>query len=252
MALLRIIPTFFAVLATTFFAVAAHAQTLSPLAGKVFGSGNRNLVVVLHGDVSGGGAADYMYALAASIASAKAGTTAVALLRPGYYDRGGQKSKGSNNNRSDHYTSANNALVAQTIQNLKSQLKPNRVSVIGHSGGAAQLGVIIGRYPDLIDVAVLASCPCDINAWRISRGKSSWPASQSPTKFLAKVSKRTKIILVNGTGDTNTRPLLAQNYMKQAQSLGLQASYVPVSGASHNLSSSYSAKLREIATRELK
>ncbi len=243
---------FLLAVATLLLAPALAAQSLSPLAGKLYGSGNRNLVILLHGDVSSGGAADYLYPLAASVASAKTGTIAAAVLRPGYFDASGQKSTGSNNGRSDHYTSRNNALVADTILNLKKQIKPSRVIVIGHSGGSAQLGVIIGRYPGLIDTAILASCPCDIKTWRASRNASAWPASQSPVDFVNKVGKGTRIIAVNGSSDSNTRPALAKAYVELARTAGLDASYIEIPSTAHNLTSGYSEKLRQIAIRELK
>lgn len=46
----------------------------------------RILAVFVHGDVSAGGPADYMYRYAQSFAAGRRDVAAVALLRPGYYD----------------------------------------------------------------------------------------------------------------------------------------------------------------------
>jgi pimeloyl-ACP methyl ester carboxylesterase len=166
----------------------AGAQQFGPLNGKSFGSGNRVLVVLLHGDVPRGGPADYLYETASELARASGGTTAVALLRPGYYDSQGQRSAGSDHGRRDSYTARNNDLVAQSIQALKSRHRPRRVVVMGHSGGAAQLGSIIGRYPGLVDSALLVSCPCDVRRWH-----PNWTQSQSPIQYVRGIGRGTRI-----------------------------------------------------------
>ena len=214
-------------------AMAAFAQTPGPLDGRVFGNGAKALVVVLHGDVSSGGAADYHYDVAQKIAAQNKGVTVLAMLRPGYSDAAGRKSKGSHNQRSDHYTKTNNALVAQTIQNMAKSIGTTKIVALGHSGGVAQLGVIAGAYPKLLDSVILVSCPCDIKRWRQMRGKSAWRASQSPSDFVSRIDKSTRIIAITGTNDSNTNPKLAQDYIATAQSRGLSAAFVPANGAGH-------------------
>lgn len=215
------------------FVSMALAQSPGPLNGQIFGSGNKALVVVLHGDVSKGGLASYHYDIAKRIAQQNRGVTTFALVRPGYTGQGGQKSRGSNNGRRDHYTSRNNKLVAQTIQNLAKATGNTKVIGIGHSGGAAQLGAIAGMYPGLMDSVILVSCPCNLTEWRSKRGKSPWRSSKSPHAFLKRVAPGTRILAVVGTRDTNTFPKLSQDYVAAAKRRGLPAAYVPVNGASH-------------------
>lgn len=210
----------------------AMAQSPGPLNGQVFGSGNRALVVVVHGDVSKGGPATYHYDLARRIADQNRGVTVFALVRPGYTGQSGAKSPGSNNGRRDHYTKQNNALVAKTIQNLAKATGNSKVIGIGHSGGAAQVGAIAGMYPGLIDSAILVSCPCNITEWRAKRGKSAWRNSLSPHTYI-KHARGTRILAVVGTKDTNTFPKLSQDFVAAAKARGLPAAYVPVNGASH-------------------
>jgi len=224
-------------LATTLvlgIAASAMAQATGPRNGKIYGSGNRALVVVLHGDVSKGGPATYHNDIAQKIARQNNGATVFALVRPGYAGSGGIKSPGSNNGRRDHYTKQNNALVAQTIQNLAKATGNSRVIGVGHSGGAAQLGAIAGMYPGLLDSVILVSCPCDIAAWRRARGKSAWRNSLSPHSYISRVARGTLIIAVVGTSDRNTFPKLSEDYVSAARARGLPAAYVPVSGAGHS------------------
>lgn len=117
-------------LAVTFLigiASMATGQSPGPLNGQMYGAGNRALVVVVHGDVSKGGPATYHYDLARDIAKQGKNVSVFALVRPGYTGEKGQKSPGSNNGRSDHYTRQNNALVAQTIQNLAKSVGTSKV-----------------------------------------------------------------------------------------------------------------------------
>lgn len=225
--------TAFALAAVALSSLPALAETFGKLAGTVYGSGNRAVVVVLHGDVSKGGPADYHYAFAKKVAQQNKGVTAVALLRPGYADRRGLKSGGSHNGRRDHYTKRNNDLVAQALTAIKKTYGAKKLVVVGHSGGAAQAGAILGRYPGLISGAVLVSCPCNIGAWRASRNKSAWSRSQSPHRFVKKVRRGTPVVLITGTKDNNTTPKLAQDYVAAAKAAGVRATFVPANGAGH-------------------
>lgn len=213
----------------------AAAQSFGPLQGAVFGEGSKALVVVLHGDVSRGGDADYHYRLAKDIAENNPGVTAVALLRPGYYDGEGRKSPGSLNGRRDHYSATNNQLVIDTIQSLKAAYAPQKVIGVGHSGGAAQLGVAVGRSAGLVDAMILVSCPCNIGRWRQSRNRSPWYQSQSPHKFISGIAPGTDIHLIVGSRDNNTAFFLSKNYASDARDAGLTATTEEVSGASHGL-----------------
>ncbi|RKT32094.1 alpha/beta fold hydrolase [Roseovarius halotolerans] len=212
----------------------AQAQSPGPLDGKLFGGGNRALVVILHGDVSKGGPADYHYDIARRIAAQNKGASVFAMLRPGYTDARGGKSPGSHNGRRDHYTSANNALVAKTIQALAQQTGNRRVIAVGHSGGAAQLGAIAGAYPGLLDSVILVSCPCNLEEWRNARGKSAWRNSVSPHRLISGIAPGTRIIAAVGTSDNNTFPQLSQAYIDATRARGLPAGFVPVKGAGHS------------------
>ncbi|MCT4557092.1 MAG: S9 family peptidase [Pelagimonas sp.] len=237
-----VVATFFGLLSTI-----ASADGPGPLNGELYSNGNRVLFVVLHGDLSSGASADYHKGTAKRMAGIP-GTTSFALIRAGYRDSQGRKSPGSHGGRRDHYTNRNNKLVADTISNLKKSTGAKRVVALGHSGGAAQLGSIIGRFPGLIDSAILVSCPCDITRWRQMRGRSAWNKSQSPSRYVKKVTKSTKVIAITGSNDSNTFPTLAQNYVAKLQSNGVPSSYIEVPGAAH----SYQGALRKVAEQTAK
>ena len=232
-------------------ATTSVADDFGPLKGVTYGSGSKAIVVVLHGDVSRGGPADYHYNFAKTAARKNKGITAIGLLRPGYSDRKGQKSSGSHNGRSDHYTKRNNDLVAQSLKSIKAKYVGSKIVVVAHSGGAAQIGVILGRYPRLVDSAILVACPCNIGAWRNARNASAWKNSQSPHSYLKSVPKSTRINVVNGSRDRNTRPAQAKNYVASAQKRGLSVTYTEVNGAEHGFNR-MASKLAKIVMSETK
>lgn len=203
------------------------------------------LVVVLHGDASGGGPADYHYDFARSLA--KPGLVVVALLRPGYADRNGRTSEGQDFGRRDHYTADYINAVGTAIATLKKEYGAARILLVGHSGGAAYAGVLMGSTPAIAEGAVLVSCPCDVKRWREQRGGGAWARSLSPSNFLAKVPTASRIVAITGANDDNTAPQLAQDYVAALTKRGVKASFVSVAGAGHG----FSRSLQEAAASAL-
>jgi len=209
-------------------------------------------VVFLHGDVSRGGPANYHYKIANQIAAQNGSATVIALLRPGYYDGKGKTSPGNNYNRKDQYTPQNNKLVAQTLISIKKAYPNRRLIVIGHSGGAAQLGSVIGQYPGIVNTAVLLSCPCHLDDWLRGHPKwrLRWKRSQSPHSFITRLSAKTRIIAITGANDKNTFPSLALNYVKAAKQKRIPARAVIVPGGNHNGNSALLRGLYKIIKSE--
>ncbi len=190
------------------------------------------LVVLIHGDVSSGGASDYLAKRAYRLEPKVNNFTVVALIRPGYFDSDGNYSTGSDNNRRDHYTAHNVDAIASAIKNLKEEYRPSKIIIAGHSGGAAIAGNIIGRHPNLIDGAVLVACPCDIPRWRAKRN-SSWTSSLSPMTYVKDI-KNTKVTVIAGGDDSNTFPSLMSDYVDALKKNGVDASFSLLEGVSHN------------------
>ena len=194
------------------------------------------LLVWLHGDVSSGGPATYHFSQAETAASALADQNllSVALVRPGYGDGSGASSSVSffHSGRSDHYTKENLTQVATAISRLKLQFKASRVVAVGHSGGAASIAVILGMRPDLIDGAVLVSCPCDLTTWR--QGRRPWGRSEDPALWASKVNSLARVIALTGADDDNTYPSLASTYVDGLSARGVKASFRSLPNAGHN------------------
>jgi pimeloyl-ACP methyl ester carboxylesterase len=191
------------------------------------------LIVVVHGDISDGGPATYHAAFAKTLA--RPGRVVVALTRPGYTDDRGRVSEGHAYGRQDNYTRDNIAAVGGAIAALRSHYKPRRVIFLGHSGGAAIGGVLIGRAK-LIDAAVLVSCPCDIPRWLRERKQPAWRNSLSPSAHAARVPRDVRVTVIAGGADTNTFPAQAEDYARILIRRGIDARFVLVEGAGHGLS----------------
>ena len=198
-----------------------------------FADSPSTLIVFLHGDVSKGGPADYQFRSLGQYASSD--VIAVAMLRPGYYDRYNNRSTGSNNGRRDSYTRENVEAIADALSTLKRHHKVKHLVVLGHSGGAAIAGVILGYQPGLVDGAILISCPCNLARWRADR--RPWMRSLSPHKYVDEVPVQAKILAITGANDHDTKPYLAKEYVSSLRDRGIDASVVIIADGSHGFDS---------------
>ena len=190
------------------------------------------LIVFIHGDGTSGGPTDYFDGFANQIGSN--GVVAVALIRPGYFDRKNRQSSGTSyRSAGDGYRPEIITSVADAVTTLKRKYDAKKLIVVGYSGGAAITGVMIGMYPKLVDYAVLVACPCNVPNWRIHRrGVNTWTNSLSPHDFIDKIDG-TNIIALTGKNDTNTELQLAIDYVEQAKSKGVNASVALAPGYGH-------------------
>ena len=207
------------------------------LAVKTFASSDgvaKTLVVVLHGDLSRGGDADYIFPVAES--ASEYGAVGVAMMRPGYTGDG-RRSSGTpsrSQNRWDVYRGEEVDSIAAAVAALKKHHGAERVVMVGHSGGAVISGVMLGRAAPLVDAALLVSCPCDdIAAWRARKNRRPLQNAESPIDYLPSVPKAARIFALTGDRDTNTTPDLAQKYVEEAKRLGLDASFILLRDAGH-------------------
>ena len=215
--------------------ITAAANEFGPLKGNIFGSGSKALVVVLHGNTSRGGPAKSQDGVARLIADQFPQVTAVGVVRPGYTNGTGQKSPGDILGRSDNWTRKNNDLLAETILSLQAMLKPVRTIIVGHSGGAAQAAAVIGRYPGIAEVAILAGCPCDMRQYGIAYGSPNWRYRSESGSDLVSGIERTKVIALTGDRDEDVPPRIAQTYIEAARAAGVDARFVLVPGANHHV-----------------
>lgn len=207
-------------------------RTVRPPAASTSGS-NPTLLVYLHGDGRRfGPVGANLFRIAAAPPK---GTISVAMVRPGYFTGDGTYSSGDDRGRYDNYTSGTIDAIAQAITTLKTFHNSPRVVLIGHSGGAAISGVIIGRHPSLADAALLISCPCDIDRWANELGYPPFKRSLSPSSYAGTVPTTTRVIALTGANDPNTFPGLADRYVADLRERGVRAEFFEISGAGHGL-----------------
>lgn len=182
------------------------------------------LIVVLHGDLLGVRSippSTYHYEFAHQAATKIDDVVVAALLRPGYRDHTGEYSQGERGlTTGDNYTPEVVDAVAQEIDQLKKKFHPARAILVGHSGGAAITGDLLGRWPNAVNGALMVSCPCDLAAWRkhmqqMQDNNPIWSApvrSLSPIDLAGKVPSSVRIRLLVGSDDTVAPPELSQHY----------------------------------------
>ncbi|MBF0169372.1 MAG: alpha/beta hydrolase [Alphaproteobacteria bacterium] len=200
--------------------------------GKKGETGPRTLYVLLHGNHSDGSPGTSMYRVAKPLAEqASANSVAVAILRPGYNDDEGNFSTGERS-RIDNWTAPVIDAIADAIARLKDFHKPDRLVLIGHSGGSAVTGVILGRHPGLADAALLIGCVCDVQTWRVGRSSGTW-FSESPSTYIERIPKTARIIVLAGGGDTVTLPSLSQSYVDRLKASGIETELLLDDSRSH-------------------
>lgn len=184
------------------------------------------IVVFLHGH---GGKGDYLLWTAEHYA--QAGTVSIVMAQPGCTIEG-RKSVGRHDK--DCFRTGRVAAVANALTSLKHHYQTDNLHVVGHSGGAAMAGVILGMYPGLVKGALLAACPTDVPRYLSMHGWGTWPRSKSPIKLIDTIQPDTKILLITGEQDSNTYPVLAEDYAAKAKAAGLDVEIAidPTSG--HN------------------
>lgn len=185
------------------------------------------MVIVLHGD-SPFNNPDYQNTFAAKVAANIQNTVTIAILRPGYTDHRGNISEGRRGKTNgDNWNAKNTHVIADAIRTLQNRYQSRKVVVAGHSGGAAITANILGLEPDLIDAALLVSCPCDAKKWRKSMfnltGSEIFKGeieTLSPIEQITNISDQVTISMIVGTRDEVTPPYLSENYFDNVASLG--------------------------------
>jgi pimeloyl-ACP methyl ester carboxylesterase len=200
------------------------------------------LVVVLHGDAPFS-RPGYQNTFAATVAVTHRDVVAVGLLRPGYTDPQGNTSDGAwGLTTGDNWNATNTDAIAHAIGELKRRYHARKVVVAGHSGGAAIAANMLGRHPEVIDAALLVSCPCDVEKWRQHMFQlTGQPVFQgeidtlSPVEQITGMSDQAHVTMMVGSQDNVTPPGLSERYQAVAATLGKKAKLVQLEGKGHEI-----------------
>lgn len=200
------------------------------------------LVLVVHGDSGAELHPTYQYRFAQEAAATVPDSVVAAVLRPGY-DDGESRSDGMRGSTTgDNYTPEVIDAVATAIADLKTRYSARRVVLVGHSGGAAIAGSLIGQRGGIADAALLVSCPCDVDAWRkhmySTRGGKIWESpvrSLSPLALIDGIPASTKVSMLVGSDDQTTPPNLTTTYAAALRNRGITVDVTVSPGLGHNI-----------------
>jgi pimeloyl-ACP methyl ester carboxylesterase len=200
------------------------------------------LVIVVHGDASDGSPSTYQYRFAERVGTVMPDTVAAAVLRPGYSD-GEDSSEGLRGfTTGDNWTPEVVNAIATVLSQLKDKYHPRRVILVGHSGGAAIVGNLLGQQGTSADGDLLVSCPCDVAAWRkymqSVKGGAIWERpvrSLSPLALVNNVSTSTKLWLLVGSDDQTTPPTLTLAYAEALRRRNVAVNVTVAPGLGHNI-----------------
>ncbi len=199
------------------------------------------LVIVVHGD-SPDGPPKYQYRFAKLAAAAIPDAVVAAVLRPGYSD-GEDTSDGMRGfTNGDNYTPEIVNAVATVLSELKDRYHPRRVILVGHSGGAAIAGDLLGQQGVAVDGALLVSCPCDLvearKHLRELQGNPMWDRpvrSLSPLALVDRVPASTKIAMLFGSDDQITPSALTQTYTDALRNRNVAVNLTIAPGLGHDI-----------------
>jgi len=201
------------------------------------------MVLVLHGDAPFG-KPSYQYAIARKIAKENKNVVAVGILRPGYTDNEGNRSKGERGMATgDNYTKEVLASVNALAKQLRKKYKPSKVILVGHSGGAAISANLLAEYAGTYAAALLISCPCDLHLWRkhmktLQPDTNIWDikvSSPSPIEEIKRIDDDTKIMIVHGTNDRSVPINIINKYAKALKANKNKVSFTPLKNQGHEI-----------------
>jgi predicted esterase len=200
------------------------------------------LVVVVHADSPDGSPSTYQYRFAEKAAAVMPDTVVAAVLRPGYRDDEDNSEGQPGYDAGDNWTPEVVNAVAAVLAELKEKYHPRRAILVGHSGGAAIVGNLLGQQGAAMDGALLVACPCDVTAWRkhmqSTKGGRIWERpvrSLSPLALVDGVSASAKLSLLVGSDDQTTPSALTLAYADALRARNVAVSVTIAPGLGHRI-----------------
>ena len=142
----------------------------------------------------------------------------------------------------DNYTPEVLDAIAAAISELRARYRPRRVVLVGHSGGSAVVGSLIGQREGIADAALVVSCVCDLASWRkhmqASKGGKIWERpvrSLSPLALLKGIPASTRISMLVGSDDQTTPPSLTDAYAAALRDRRIPVDVMVAAGLGHNI-----------------
>lgn len=152
----------------------------------------------------------------------------------------------------DNYTPEVLQSLSVSIAQLKSEINPAKVIIVGHSGGAVLAADLFELHPDIASATLLVSCPCDVAEWREHMKMVSptplWDLpvrSVSPMDHIGSTNPRARISMIVGKDDPIAPEKLTVQFAHAVRRHGGIVRVITVPGAGHEM------LLNEIVLTEL-
>ena len=160
-------------------------------------------------------------------------TVLISITRPGWINKKNNKSDGKKNisNGDNYIPNIDVDPIYRTIKKIKKKFNSKEIIIVGHSGGAAITGILFGRFNNIVNEAILISCPCIVPLWRKNyaeqlslknKKRICIPKykSKSPHEYVKKIDSKIKINIFVGEDDKNTLPLYSYIYHSLLDNFG--------------------------------
>lgn len=221
--------------------VAANGECLAlqTYFSKTLPNSHPILLIFIHGDgIPGGAPSDYLKYQATKFIAPD--VVPIVLIRPGYYDSYDNYSTGESyaftghGYPNDSYRPHTVATIAAAVKELKDFYRARCTILVGHSGGGMMSAMVLGKYPNLANGAVIASVVKNTHEWAKKHGYGSYPNSISPDDFVNQITKQNFVYIVSGTDDTNTYPDMSKAYYELLKKQNIPVYWYSEKGGTHD------------------
>lgn len=187
------------------------------------------LNIVVHGTWDEGTNTLGRYAPYAETLSLTTDITTVAVALPGYSGSSTNIFKALSHKGSIHLSAQKEYLdfVAKLIMALKTKYKAKTVNYIGHSAGGMIGSTLAGLHPDVINNVISIGGRYNIHE------VSDKPSLISIVDVIEQVKKDTRLLLIYGSADKISPPVVTTSFYSQALNKGLNVKLVEVKDGVH-------------------
>lgn len=142
----------------------------------------------------------------------------------------------------DDYTPEVVDAIASANRHFEEMYNARAVVLVGHSGGGAIAANLLGRYPGLVEGALLVGSACDPEAWRARmRAQDSRPFWNAPNPTLMPLSmaegihQGTLVRLIVGADDDIAIPEDSRKDTDALRRRGIDARLTTAPGLGHDI-----------------
>jgi len=138
----------------------------------------------------------------------------------------------------DAHTPRSVRILATALERLRTLNPEKKILLIGHSGGAAGVALIAGRFPSSADAYLLVACPCDQSQRDLSPLPTAGKKDRSTHSLSAQdevdnIRAGTRIALLIGSRDDVTQAKISEAYAASLQRQGIKTRVTYAFGATH-------------------